>query len=234
MVLVDMQRMKFLLATAIAGLALAPTGAAAQESLDIVNAASATLDQEQTSSGNTLELGHFDNSVGFAADIATEASGALGLNMAAGDFNLQNNAAVLALISDSASSETYASTSSLQNLLANTLDGGASDAQMRNTVSVDLTASGDVAGNVGSNAVSGAFNLQSNAVAIAAVPGSMLAQAQAGLTQNVQQNLSVQHDTFNDVAATIILDSVNGNVGMNLASGVGNVQSNSITIARPF
>jgi hypothetical protein len=36
------------------------------------------------------------------------------------------------------------------------------------------------------------------------------------------------------VAATIILDGVSGNVGMNLASGVGNVQSNSITIARPF
>ena len=41
-------------------------------------------------------------------------------------------------------------------------------------------------------------------------------------------------DAVNDVAATIILDSVSGNVGMNLASGVGNVQSNSITIARPF
>jgi trimeric autotransporter adhesin len=192
------------------------------------------LEEEQTISENTLELGSYDNSIGFAADIATEASGAIGLNMTAGDFNLQQNAAVLALIADSASSETYASTSLSQNLFGNTLNGGAGDAQMRNSVSVDVSASGDVAGNVGLNAVSGAFNVQSNAVAIAAAPASLLAQAQAGLTQNAQQNLSTHHDAVNGVDATIILDSVSGNVGMNLASGVGNIQSNSITIARPF
>ena len=229
-----MQRTKFRLATAIAVLAFAPIGASAQESLDIAAAASATLSDEQAVSSNTLELGSLDNSIGFAADIATEAGGAIGLNMTAGDFNLQDNAAVLALIADTASSETFASTSLQQNLFGNTLDGAAADAQMRNVVSVDISASGDVAGNVGLNAVSGAFNVQSNAVAIAAVPGSMLAQAHAGLTQNAQQNLSIHHDAVNDVMATIILDSVSGNVGMNLSSGVGNVQSNSITIARPF
>jgi hypothetical protein len=229
-----MQRTKFRLATAIAVLALAPIGASAQDSLEIAAAASATLNEEQTLSDNALELGSFDNSIGFAADIATDASGAIGLNMTAGDFNLQQNAAVLALIADSASSETYAGTSLSQTLFGNTLNGGATESQMRNTVNVDIGASGDVAGNVGLNAVSGAFNVQSNAVAIAAVPGSMLAEAQAGLAQNAQQNLSVHHDAVNDVAATIILDGVSGNVGMNLASGVGNVQSNSITIARPF
>ncbi len=229
-----MQRTKFRLATAIAVLALAPIGASAQESLEIASAASATLNEEQTSSGNVDLIGNLDNSVSFTADIATKTGGTIGLNMTAGDFNLQNNAAVLALIADSASSETYASTSLLQNLFGNTFDGEATDVQMRNAVSVDISASDDVAGNVGLNAASGAFNLQSNAVAIAAVPGSMLAQAQAGLTQDAQQNLSTHHDAVNNVAATIILDGVSGNVGMNLASGVGNVQSNRITIARPF
>ena len=229
-----MPRTKFRLATAIAVLAFAPIGASAQDSLDLAAAASATLNEEQTVSGTTLELGSYDNSISFAADIATESSGAIGLNMTAGDFNLQQNAAVLALIADSASSETSASTSLSQNLFGNTLNGGATDAQLRNSVSVEVAASGDVAGNVGLNAVSGAFNIQSNAVAIAAVPGSLLAQAQAGLTQSAQQNLSVHHDAVNDVAATIILDGISGNVGMNLASGVGNIQGNSITIARPF
>ena len=229
-----MQQTKFRLATAIAVLALAPVGASAQDSLDIAAAASAALDAEQTLSGNALVFGSFDNSVSFAADIATETSGAIGLNMTAGDFNLQNNAAVLALIADSASSEAYASTSLLQTLFGQTADGGGPDAHMRNAVNVNISASGDVAGTVGLNAVSGAFNLQSNAVAIAAVPGSLLAQAQAGLTQNAQQNHSTHHDAVNGVEATIILDGVSGNVGMNLASGVGNVQSNSITIARPF
>lgn len=229
-----MQRSKFRLATAIAVLAFAPVGASAQDALDIAAAASAMLDDEQTLSGNTLDLGSFANSVTFAGDIATEASGAIGLNLIAGDFNLQDNAAVLALIADPASSEAYASTSLLQNPFGNAFNGGSADAQMRNAVSVDLSASGDVAGNVGLNAVSGAFNLQSNAVAIAAVPASMLAEAHADLAQHAQQNLAAHHDAVNDVMATIILDGVSGNVGMNLASGVGNVQSNSITIARPF
>jgi hypothetical protein len=228
-----MQRTKFRLATAIAVVGFAPTGAFAQESLDITSAAQAVLNQDQALSDNTLELGSFDNGITFAGDIATEAGGVLGLNMTAGDFNMQSNAAVLALIADSAASETYAGTSSFQTLFGNTLNGGVPDAQMRNAVSVDIGASG-VAGNVGLNAVSGAFNVQSNGVAIAAVPGSVLAQAQAGLTQNAQQNLSTHHDTVNGVEATVILDGVSGNVGMNLASGVGNVQSNSITIARPF
>ena len=105
---------------------------------------------------------------------------------------------------------------------------------MHNVVSVDISASDDVAGNVGVNAASGAFNVQSNAIAIAAAPASMLAQAQAGLAQNVEQTFSAHHDVVNEVAATVILDGVSGNVGMNFASGVGNVQSNSITIARPF
>src|SRR6188474_192155 len=46
---------------------------------------------------------------------------------AAGDFNLQTNAAVLALIADSAASESSASTSLLQNVFGNALNGGAAD-----------------------------------------------------------------------------------------------------------
>jgi hypothetical protein len=213
---------------------LAPVGASAEDSLDIAASASATLSDEQAISNNILQLGHFDNSVSFAADIATDASGALGINMVAGDFNLQKNAAVLAMISDPTTSASSASTSLLQDVFGNAFNVGAVDATMHNVVSVDISTSDDVAGNVGVNAVSGVFNVQSNAIAIAAAPASMLAQAQAGLAQNAEQNFSVHHDVVNEVAATVILDGVSGNVGMNFASGVGNVQSNSITIARPF
>ena len=229
-----MQRTKFRRGAAIAVLAIVPTGATAAEALDISAAANASLAVEQILSDNSLELGSFDNSVTFAADIATEATGAIGLNMAAGDFNLQDNAAVLALIADAPQSAIYAGTSLSQSLLGQDFNGQSTNAHMHNTVSVDIGASGEVAGNVGLNAASGAFNIQSNAVAIAAAPASMLAQSHAGLHQDAQQNLSVHRDTVNEVAATIILDGVNGNIGMNLASGVGNLQSNSVTIARPF
>ena len=229
-----MQQPKFRLATVIAVLMLAPISASAEDSLDIAALASAVLNEEQTLSDNTLQLGQLDNSVRFAADIATEASGALGINTAAGDFNLQNNAAVLAMIADPAANASSASTSLLQNVFGNAFGIGSGDAAMHNVVSVDIRASDDVAGTVGVNAASGAFNVQSNAIAIAAAPASMLAQAQASLAQNVEQNFSARHDVVNEVAATVILDGVSGNVGMNFASGVGNVQSNSITIARPF
>jgi hypothetical protein len=229
-----MQQPKFRLATAIAVLAFAPVNAFAEDSLAIAALANATLNEEQTLSDNALQPGHLDNSVSFAADIATDASGALGINMAAGDFNLQKNAAVLAMISDPASNASSASTSLLQNVFGNAFNIDSTDATMHNVVSVDISASDDVAGNVGVNAASGAFNVQSNAIAIAAAPASILAQAQAGLMQNVEQNSSTHHNVVNEVAATVILDGVSGNVGMNFASGVGNVQSNSITIARPF
>jgi len=122
--------------------------------LDIAATANAILTGEQILSGNALELGNIDNSVTFAGDIATEASGAIGLNMISGDFNLQKNAAVLALIADTTASETYADTSLLQSLFGQALGS----VHMRNAVSVDLNATGDVAGNVGLNAASGAFN----------------------------------------------------------------------------
>jgi hypothetical protein len=229
-----MQRTKFRLGTAIAVLAMAPTGAIADDSLDIAAAAHASLIGAQILADNALELGSIDNSLGFAADIATEASGAIGLNMAAGDFNLQDNAAVLALIADSTGSETYAGTSLLQSLSGQSGTSALANAHLHNAVSVDIGATGDVAGNVGLNAASGVFNIQSNAVAIAAVPGTMLAQSFADLSQEARHDLSVHQDALNEVAATIILDGVSGNIGMNLASGVGNVQSNSVTIARPF
>ena len=168
--------------------------------MDIAATANAILTGEQILSGNALELGNIDNSVTFAGDIATEASGAIGLNMISGDFNLQKNAAVLALIADTTASETYADTSLLQSLFGQALGS----VHMRNAVSVDLNATGDVAGNVGLNAASGAFNTQSNAIAIAAAPGSMLAQSFAGLEQHAQQNRSTHQDVVNDVAATII------------------------------
>ena len=177
-----------------------------------------------------------NNSVSFAADIATETSGAIGLNMTAGDFNLQNNAAVLALIADSASSETYAEHVAVADASSARRPTAAERTlMMRNAVNVDISASGDIAGNVGLNAVSGAFNLQSNAVAIAAVPGSMLAQAQARPDRRTRSRTSPCITTPSTTCRPrSSLDSVSGNVGMNLASGVGNVQSNSITIARPF
>jgi hypothetical protein len=229
-----MQRTLFRIGTAIAVLALAPIGAFAEESLDIAAAANASLTAAQNLSNNSLELGSIDNSLDFAADIATEAGGAIGLNMTAGDFNLQDNAAVLALLADATGGETYASTSLVQSAFGQSFNGDTSNAHLHNVVSVDISATDDVAGNVGLNAASGVFNIQSNAVAIAAVPGSILAQSFANLSQEARENLSVHNDTVNEVEATIILDGVSGNIGMNLASGVGNVQSNSITIARPF
>ena len=228
-----MQKTRFRLGTAIAFLVVASSSARAQESLDIVSAANASLSVDQVLSGNSLELGHIGNSLAFTADIATDQAIALGINMTAGDFNLQQNDAVLALISDAAASEANAGTTSSQSLVGQILKAEPVSS-LHNAVSVDIGATGDVAGNVGLNAASGVFNLQSNAVVIAAAPGSILAEAHANLTQHAQQNLSVHHDAVNEVNATISLDGVSGNVGINIASGVGNIQSNTLTTARPF
>jgi len=184
--------------------------------------------EEQILGDFQLELGNTDNVTAFVTDIATAAGETVDVSNAEGDLNLQNNAVDAALAADSVSLQ------SVHGLNLNRDTGELSNAQLRNTVNVDINTLGEVAGNVGVNAASGAFNMQTNELVIAAVSGAVLAQSTASIRQESYQNSSVYHDVVNDITANINLDNVSGNVGINMASGVGNIQSNSLTVATPF
>ena len=49
--------------------------------------------------------------------------------------------------------------------------------------------------------------------------------------QDVEENVSVVEDVTNNVSIGASLIGASGNIGVNLASGVGNLQLNTLTIA---
>jgi len=209
-----------------------PMSAYAEELLNIPGA-DALLVTHQTLADNELDLGGHENAISLATDIGADASGTTGINAAAGDYNLQDNAAVLALIVDGTPGESQAKSSALQTLLGQSFNSD-SAGLVTNAVSVDISARDGVSGAFGLNAAAGAFNIQMNGAIVTAVSGNVLAQSFAFMGQDAGRNISQYRDVSNEVTAAVHLDAVSGNVGINIASGVGNVQMNSATIARSF
>jgi hypothetical protein len=244
--------------------------------------------------------------------IASLASGNIGINMAAGDYNLQENAAVISsadgsfpaetatsshsfafageaggsLSIDASGSFVYTSTSSngsfttystisaegsltldlsynntfnltgssssasarsartsgaaeagsfsLQSLYDNGFNENRYEVEntlVRNSVDIGDGTLNAADGNLGLNAAAGAFNIQKNALVIASVAGGHLAEATAGTLQHSEKNDSVHEDVTNDVNLAGSLIATSGNIGINLAAGVGNLQLNTLTIA---
>ena len=188
---------------------------------------------EQILTGMELGLGAstYLNTVTTTVDVSTDPGEIIDLDMAEGDSNLQDNVFSLTFTSEIAQSALQ------QSLLGQSFNRNSAEpanTQERNTVSADISAPDGVSGTVGINAAAGAFNIQKNSAVIAVMQGSILAQSFSSIAQNAIGNLSAHHDAINDVTAIITLDSVSGNVGINLASGVGNVQLNSVTTALSF
>lgn len=195
--------------------------------------------------GAPIEVGYFAPMVNTVAPFSISASGNVGLNIAAGWFNAQQNDAALATSGfsgddDDSGGWSEASLLSLQLLSGNNYgslylpsdddrlddDFDFDDFRERNTVTVTSIA-GD--GNIGVNAAAGAFNIQQNALVMAVSDNSVLAKATAGVIQTADGNIVRPMDSVNIVTAGTISGS--GNIGVNLASGVGNMQHNSLTMA---
>jgi hypothetical protein len=119
-----------------------------------------------------------------------------------------------------------ANTVSLQKVYGNefnTARGATSGANSTTVTSVSGT------GNIGVNAASGAFNAQENVLTMAVVKDGALAEANAGIMQVSWGNEIVSAGGSNGVNVGTVTG--NGNMGVNAASGIGNIQSNSLTIA---
>jgi hypothetical protein len=239
--------------------------------------AQATLDDKQTMATNHVEFEDYQNVNSFPGDTSIEAepapgtttahaatytntidagaaaagvtaTGNVGINLVAGDYNLQENAAVLASADASvaflssttggnltvASGGAEAGSFSLQNLFDVGFNGESYALQnsvVSNTVSVGSGTLNGASGNIGLNAAAGAFNIQKNALVIASVTGGNLAEATAGVWQNSNESESYVETVTNTVALGDALTDASGNIGVNLASGVGNLQLNTLTMA---
>lgn len=206
------------------------------------------VDADPDAFDNRIPIGYFAPIVNTVTPFNVSGAGNLGLNVAAGYYNAQQNDAALAVSGftggngDGSGGWSEASLLSLQFSANNyygpydlpqrdpedgPFDGPAfDDYRDRNTVSVG-TISGD--GNIGVNAAAGAFNIQQNAMVLAVSEDTVLAKATAGVIQTALGNTVVAMNSVNTVNAGNITGD--GNMGVNLASGVGNMQHNSLTIA---
>lgn len=193
-----------------------------------------------------IRAGFFAPIINTVDEFEVDSSGNLGLNMAAGYFNMQMNAATLA-VSANANEEAdggwaEASTTSLQSLLgvrqaatpgfATPGDDPDQGGDMNNFRDRNSVLGGSItgSGNIGVNAAAGTFNQQANLMTLAVANDAVLAEANAGLVQTAFLSSVEQQDSINYVAGPSIVGA-SGNIGVNFASGVGNQQLNSLTIA---
>ncbi|MFA7597040.1 MAG: hypothetical protein WCY92_11860 [Novosphingobium sp.] len=192
-----------------------------------------------------IRAGFFAPIINNVATFDISGSGNIGVNLAAGYLNMQLNSAVLAsseVSSDGASGWAEASTTSLQALggvgqfatpgdILNEdeqeIGGGGNNFRDRNTVQGGAI-SGD--GNIGVNVAAGSLNQQANLMTLAVATDAALAEANAGLIQLALFNGVEQQDSINLVGAATIANA-SGNIGLNMAAGVGNQQLNSLTMA---
>lgn len=135
-----------------------------------------------------------------------------------------------------AKAATYSIQSSSNNRYYN--DGTENNAVMSNSLN-------NVSGNIGANVAAGAGNIQNNAMTLAVGQGSS-AEATTGGVQVSYNNMSdndlvVESANWwsveltgntNTAALNNSLANASGNVGVNIASGNGNMQSNTLSIAR--
>lgn len=187
-------------------------------------------------SGGSLEATATNNAG--TGDINSD--GNVGVNVAAGQYNMQQNSANLAVSADPSSEAdggwAQASTTGYQSLTDTFYGPGdisilGYDIATAPYSDTNTAAGGNVggSGNVGVNVAAGAFNQQQNLLTLAVANNSVLSQSNAVLWQTASCNdISIDSQT-NSASSGVVNGS--GNIGVNIAAGVGNQQQNSLTAA---
>jgi hypothetical protein len=97
------------------------------------------------------------------------------------------------------------------------------------TATTGNNAANGVSGNLGINIAEGISNAQSNDVSLASVDiGNVFGNAQIFSTQSSAGSARINNFNLNASIGDGSLSGVTGNVGVNVASGIGNVQNNSL------
>ncbi len=233
-----------------------PGGPSLDQILQITGGAgAAVLDSQESSDSATVNRGtqndaKIDNSL-------NNANGNMGANVASGNGNQQDNAAALATADEAfifGSAVTVSSAT--QKSTGNTARNRSST---NNTTLNNAGNSGS--GNIGINVTTGDFNQQKNNLAIAvsggrvAIAAAAASQSTSGLkvsnngnartdfvpvgvlglagitTQQVTTPEGWRPPVTNNASMTGSMNNFSGNGGANISSGVGNQQSNSLSIA---
>jgi hypothetical protein len=218
------------------------------DGVELDSAANAGSDVKQIIRDNDVR---FDEADGTASTTnnnansgAVAGTGNTGVNVAAGWYNSQANVGTIAVSADGSggdggdSGETntggaaVANTTGYQSvmdtsIMANDLSGSDADTATSNNNAGTGAIGGS--GNVSVNVAAGAFNAQANIMTLASATDSSLANSTAGVIQSIRDNhTTVMNGTNNATGGGV---NGAGNIGVNIAAGVGNVQHNSLTVA---
>jgi len=232
-----------------------PKGPTLEQIMQITSGAGAAVLDSQKSSGSSV-LNRDTRNDARIDDSLNNSNGNMGANVAAGNGNQQDNAAALATADESFIFGTAVAVSSAaQKSAGNTARNNS------NTNNTTLNNAGNSgSGNIGINVTTGDFNQQKNNLAIAvsggrvAVAAAAANQSTSGLnvtnnahttdfvavgvlglsgvtTQQVMTPEGWKPPVTNNASITGSMNNFSGNGGANVSSGVGNQQSNSLSIA---
>ncbi|QIK80783.1 cell surface protein [Lysobacter sp. HDW10] len=206
-------------------------GARVTGHIRINSESSSVIDQDQATTFNAMQ-GDGDATASISNRVARDAQGNIGLNVAAGVGNAQTNDVALSAVDGR---RVFASAMSFNNqgTFENYGTGGTRrDVDYRATVDGNVLA--NAKGNIGVNVAAGVGNAQSNSLAASVNTSGTIAKATADSQQLTLLNMLEADCGDLDSTASLAggaLQGAQGNIGVNIAAGVGNAQHNGLSIA---
>jgi hypothetical protein len=210
--------------------------------------AAANVDQDQATVANE-SIGDGDHTARMTDNALRNSNGNIGVNVGAGVGNAQSNDAAITTLASSAASDDKCkgskcdedagaagalSTAMVFSTQASLGNYATTDEYGTNYRAVlDGNALRDVQGNVGVNVAAGVGNGQSNGMS------ASVADASIAKSSSDSEQLSLMNELQSacgdlDVVARFgdnALQAASGNIGVNVAAGVGNLQHNGLAIA---
>ena len=178
------------------------------------SAAMSVIDNRQSVSNNAAGNSLVTNDASIGDDVGSDASGNLGFNVAAGDNNVQDNAAALSATDASfsfglADAEVFVNQSGTSNY---TLNSG-----VTNTAGLSGNAFANASGNIAVNVASGNNNMQKNALA-GSVATSAYATASVASNQVSSGNLVVNYGHYERMVDSVGI-TLGGTVSGSISGG---------------
>jgi hypothetical protein len=199
--------------------------------------AKAGVESLQISGPWALSVGEFtNNTASLSNHVLQNASGNVGVNVAAGDENMGVNNLAVAYNRGGVRAASHVRNEQFTGLIGAATLGADNDATLSNHVLQNAS------GNIGANVAAGEQNMQSNALAVstaqAVYPNSptpttgssraSVHNAQGGPAFGGTLSLSADNDAS---LSNHVLQNASGNIGVNAAAGEQNMQANNTALA---
>jgi hypothetical protein len=191
--------------------------------INIDSEAGALVNQNQETEDN--ESGDVDNEAEADDRLLYGATGNIGVNLAAGVGNAQSNDAAIAEVND-VDQLAIAQVFNTQETEDNDIEGeGENEAEVDDEVLAYAT------GNIGLNVAAGVGNAQGNAMSLTSGTDGRIAKASSVSWQETSENeIDDCVENSAEIGSDVLLGAT-GNIGVNIAAGVGNAQHNGLSMA---